>query len=108
MTVNLLANLAATTITESDHDIIPEIKTAQETDIVAPEIRPTLVDGSTADESQWRSIDEALTYERRIYLPAALHRRVTSLFHDNPESGHFGALKTAEVVSRDSDWPAME
>ena len=29
-------------------------------------------------------------------------------FHDNPESGHFGALKTTELVSRDFNWPAME
>ena len=31
-----------------------------------------------------------------------------SLFHDNPESGHFGALKTTELVSRDCYWPAMD
>jgi len=33
---------------------------------------------------------------------------VISLFHDNPESGHFGALKTTELVSRDCYWPAMD
>ena len=104
----LLATLAATTITESYDDLLPEIKAAQETNFLATEIRPTLFDVSTADESQWRSIDRALTYERRIYVPAALRSRVTSLFHDNPESGHFGALKTAELVSRDFYWPAME
>jgi hypothetical protein len=108
MTAKLLATLAATTITESYDDLLPEIKAAQETDFLATEIRPTLLDVSTADESQWRSTDGALTYERRIYVPAALRSRVTSLFHDNPESGHFGALKTAELVSQDFYWPAME
>ena len=108
MTARLLATLAVTTITESYGDLLPEIKTAQEADFLATEIRPTLVDVSTADESQWRSIDGALTNERRIYLPVALRSRVTSLFHDNPESGHFGALKTAELVSRDIHWPGMD
>jgi hypothetical protein len=108
MTAKLLATLAATTITESCDDLLPEIKAAQETDFAATEIRPTLVDVSTADGRQWRSIHGALTYKRRIYMPATLRSRVTIHFHDNPESGHFRALKTAELVSRDVDWPAME
>jgi len=41
-------------------------------------------------------------------VPAALRSRVTSLFHNNPESGQFGALMTAELVSRDFYWPAMK
>jgi len=61
-------------------------------DYLASDIRPTLLDVSTADESQWRSIIGALTYERRIYVPAALRSGVTSHFPNNPESGHFSAL----------------
>jgi len=99
MTANLLATLAATTITESYDDLLPEIKATQETNFLATEIRPTLFDVSTADGSQSRAIDGALTYERMIYVPAALRSRVTSHFHNIPESGHFGALKTAELVS---------
>jgi len=51
----------------------------------------------------------ALTYEGRIHIPAvdSLHGNVISLFQDNPESSHFGALKTAELVSRDFGRPAM-
>jgi hypothetical protein len=108
MTAKLLATLAATTITESYDDLLPEIKAAQETDCLATEIRPTLVHVSTTDESQWRPIHGALTYRRRIYVPAVLRSRVTSLFHDNPESGHFGALKSSELVLQDFYWPAME
>ena len=37
-----------------------------------------------------------------------LRNKVISLFKDNPESGHFGALKTADLVSRDVHWPAMD
>jgi len=108
MTERLLATLAATTITESYWDLLPEIKAAQETNCSATKIRPTLVDVSTADKSQWRSIHGALTYERRIYVPAALRGRVTSLFHDNPESGHLGAQKSDKLVSRDLYWPVTE
>jgi hypothetical protein len=43
-------------------------------------------------------MEGALTYVRRIYVPAALSSRVTSLFHNHPEPGHFGALKTAELI----------
>jgi len=108
MTAKLLASLAATTITKSYDDLLPEIMAAQETDFLATEIRPTLFDVSTADESQWRSIDRALTYERRINVPVALRSRVTSLVNDNPESGHVPALKTAELESRYIYWSAME
>ena len=46
----------------------------------------------------------------RIYVPAVDSPcgKVISLFHDNPESGHFGALKTTELVSRDFYCPAMD
>jgi len=54
MTATLLATLAATTITESHDDLLPEIKAAQETDFLATEIRQILFNGSTADNSQWR------------------------------------------------------
>jgi len=64
MTAKLLATLAATTITESHDDLLPEIKAAQETDFLATEIRPALVDGSTTEENQLRSIDGALTWRR--------------------------------------------
>jgi len=108
MTTNLLATWAASTITESYGDLLPDIKAAEVTEFSATAIRATLVHISTAEESQWRSIDRAGTYERRIYVPAALCSRVTSVLHDNPKSSHFGALKTAELVSWDVCWPAME
>jgi len=103
----LLATLAATTITESHDDHPPEINAAQETDLVAMEIRATLVDGSTADESGWRAIERCLTYEEKEYVHAAFHSRETSVVRHHPESGHFGALNTANLVSGDVHWPAM-
>jgi len=38
----------------------------------------------------------------------SLRQKVISLFHDNPESSHFGALKTAERESRVFYLPAMD
>ena len=38
----------------------------------------------------------------------SLRGEVISLFHDNPESGYFEALKTTELVSRDFYWAAMD
>jgi len=108
MTGRLLATLAAATITESYGDLLSDIKAVQQTDFLATEIQPILVDVSTADKSQWISIDLASTYDRRIYVPAALCSSVTSLTNDNPKSGHFGALKPAELISRDFYWPAMK
>jgi len=95
MTAKLLANIAATTFTESHDDHQPEIKAAQETDFLATEILPTLVDDSTADKCQWRSFNGALTCERRIMVPTAFRCRVTSHFHDNHEFRHFEARTTA-------------
>jgi hypothetical protein len=99
VTAKLLPTLAATTITELCDDLLPDIKAAQETAILVTEIEPSLVDVSTACWSQWRSIYRARTYERRIYMPTELRRPVTSLFHNNPESGYCVALKTAEHES---------
>jgi hypothetical protein len=107
MTAKHLATLAATTITESYDDLLLDIMAAQERNLLTTEIWATLVDVSTADEIQWRSIDGVLTYERRIYVPAALCSKVNSDFHDNPESGPFRTLQTATLVSRDFYWPAM-
>ena len=52
-----------------------------------------------------------LTQKGRISIPndaAALQAKIIRLFHDSPESGHFGIAKTAELVSRDFFWPKLE
>jgi len=53
---------------------------------------------------QWKVSAGALIFEGRIYVPEALRNQVISLFHDNPQPGHFGALRTAELGSRDFNW----
>jgi len=84
------------------------MKAAKETDFLARAIRPTLVNVSTADESHWRLNTGALTYKRSMYVPRALRSGVTRHFHNNPESGHFVTLQTAEHVSRDFHLRAMD
>jgi len=122
-TTRLLATLAATTVEPYD-DLLPGIKAAQASDSLAADVKRRIVDtpmvgypdpskaggpdGPT--EEQWKVISGALTYEGRIYVPAdaSLRNKVISLFHDNPESGHFRALRTAELVSRDFYWPVLD
>jgi hypothetical protein len=49
-------------------------------------------DGTASED--WAVSAGALTYEGRVYVPDSpgLRAKVTALHHDNPESGHFGAL----------------
>jgi hypothetical protein len=60
--------------------------------------------------NKWKVTTRVLTYEGRIFIPKddLLHNKVISLLQDNPESGHFGALKTAELGPRDLHWPSMD
>jgi len=98
-------------------DIMAAIITAQGSDSLAVDVSAKLVDRPAADgtdtaekETQRVVVAGALTYGGRIYVPAVdfLRGKVISLFHDNPESSQFGALKTNKLVSRDSYWPAMD
>jgi hypothetical protein len=119
----LMATLAVTTIEPYD-DLLPVITAAQASDSLATDVKHRIIDtpmvgypdlskaggpdGPT--EEEWKIISGALTYEGRIYVPAdaSLRNKVISLFHDNPESGHFGALRTAELVSIDFYWPVLD
>jgi len=107
-------------------NLLPTIKTAQATDSLAVDVTEMIVDipmvgipdlsesggqdGPTdPGDSRWSVISGAVTYEGRTYVPAddALRSKAITLFHDNPEPGHFGALSAAEEVSREVYWPSM-
>jgi hypothetical protein len=112
-----VARLLATVSVEPYDDLMPAIIAAQASDPLAVDVSAKLVDRPMIDgtdtakeESQWKVVAGVLTYEGRIYVPAidSLRGKVISLFHDIPESGHFGALKTTELVSRDFYWPVMD
>ena len=110
-TARLLATLAVTTI-ELFSDLLPAIKAAQNTDPLATDMKNKIggQDGSKDKDTdmQWKVSAEALALEGTIYVPEALRNQVISLFHNNSESGHFGAHRTAELVSRDFDWLGLD
>jgi hypothetical protein len=116
-TARLSATLAATTVSPFD-DLLPAIKAAQDTNSLATDMKnkigypglPNGQGGSTDNEAdmQLKVIVGALTFEGRIYVPETLRNQVISLFYDNPESGHFGALRPAELVSRDFYWLGLD
>jgi len=115
--------LATTTVELSD-EFLQEIKTPQAIDALAADVKHRIVDTQIVDITDLQWIDESeeepsnewkvtagvLTYVRRIYIPKddLLRNNIITLFHDNQESGHFGALKTAELVSQDFHWPALD
>jgi hypothetical protein len=64
-----------------------------------------VTDYVTQDETtteEWAVSAAALTFEGRVYVPDSDELRliVIALHHHNPESGHLGMLKAAELVSR--------
>jgi len=114
-----LAMLAATL--EPYDDLLPPIKAAQASDSLTADVHYTIVGipmvrlpdlpRQAADTSkEWKVTAGALTYEGRIYVLAddTLRSQVITLLQEKPEYGHFGALKTAKLVSRDFYWPAMK
>jgi len=122
-TARLLAPWVTTNV-EHYNDLLQQIKIAQAIDALAADVKHRIVgtqivdipDLQRIDESeeelsnQWTVTTGVLTNEGQIYVPKdnLLRNEVMSLFHDNPESGHFGALGSAESVSGDFHWPAMD
>jgi len=89
---------------------------AQASDPLAADVSAKLVDqpmiegtATAKEESHWKVLAGVLTYKGMIYFPAvdSLCGTEISLFYDNPESSHFGALMTTELVSRDFYRPVM-
>jgi hypothetical protein len=98
-------------------DHMPANIAAQTPDSLAPNdavilVERPMIDGTetTQEESQWKVIAGVLTYEGRIYVPVidSLCGNVRSLFLDNPETGHFGALKTTALVCMEFYWLVMD
>jgi hypothetical protein len=96
---------------------MPAIIEAQASDDLAADVLAMLVHNPVTKatntgevESLWKDVVGALTYEGRIFISAIdhLYGKVISVFHDNLKFGHFGALKTTVLVSRDLDWSTMD
>jgi hypothetical protein len=99
--------------------LFTEIIEAQKTDQLGTELLGRLgrdhvtehvTEEETTTEVDWAVSAGALTFEGRVYVPDSdeLRSKVIALHHHNPESGHFGTLKTAELVSRNFYWPTLQ
>jgi len=95
---------------ETFDDLMPPIIPAQSShrlpgDISAMRVNRPMIDGTlnANQQSKWKVFAGVLTFEGRIDVPTvdSLPRKVISLFHDNPESSHFGALKTTKLEGWD-------
>jgi hypothetical protein len=104
----LFAN--AVEIKPIEKDLFTEIIEPQKTDQLGRDSLGRLGrDHVTRDDTEeWAVSVGALTYQGRVYVPEGLRLKVTALRHDNPESGHFGALKTVEHSLRNFYWPALQ
>jgi len=121
-TARLLATLVTNTVEPYD-DLLQEIKTAQAINAFAADMKWRIVgtpiidipDLQRIDEleedsgNEWKVTTGVLTYQGRIYLPKdnLLRNKFICLFHDNPESGHFGALKPPNLylgISTGPEW----
>jgi hypothetical protein len=89
---------------------MPAIIVAQACNPFGVDVSAKLVDRSMIDgtdtakvRSQWRVVAGVLTSNGMRHVPAvhSLHGKVICPFHHNPESGHSGAIKTTELVSKD-------
>jgi len=112
-----VARLLATASLELYDNLRPASIAAQTSDNLAVEglaklVYQPMMDGTDTptEKRQWEVVTGVLTYKGRIYVQAihSLCQTVISLFHDIAESGHFGAAKTTELVSRDFYWPVMD
>ena len=122
-TMRLLETLVTTTV-ELYHDLLQEIKTAHAIDKSAADVKFRITGTPIVDIPDQERIDvfeedtsnkmkvttRVLTYNGRIYIQIddLLLNKVISCFHGNPECGHFRSLKTAELVTWDFYWPAMD
>jgi len=111
------AQLMATDSQEPHDELIQRIIAAPSSHPLAVNVSAMLVerpmiDGTdfTTEVSHWKVVMRALSDEGRIHIRVvdSSCRNVICLFHDNHESGHFGALRTTEVLSRDLYWPVMD
>lgn len=98
-------------------DLMPAMLADQVSNTMVLEVAANIIDHPASagpdtawKKNKWQVFLGALTCEGRINVPVvdSFRGNVISQFHDNPESDHFGALKTTELASRDFYWAAMD
>ena len=106
-------NIKATesTIVETeDSDFMERIKGCKDQDEAVVKAFKELNNSSgTLHGSEWKKVDDVITYNGRVYIPKDLQLRhdIVHAHHDTPIVGHPGRWKTLELVSRNYWWPNM-
>ena len=60
------------------------------------------------EESEWQLKDDLLCFKGKLYVPpGVLRREAVRLNHDDPHAGHFGYLRTLELIRRKYYWPGI-
>jgi transposase InsO family protein len=100
--------IATTTSPALPAHIITKIRDALPSDPLAAKIIKALEedpDDPSYEEYSWGK--DLLFYNDLIFVPQSCYVDVLKLRHDTPLAGHFGFLKTLDLVSRDFFWPGM-
>jgi hypothetical protein len=88
------------------------IKEAQEASTEAQGIRQKLEEQLHSEKRKptlWTLENGLLRHKGRIYVPPvrAAREELMKRMHDDPYAGHFGILRTAELLGRRYHWPGM-
>jgi Integrase zinc binding domain/Integrase core domain len=76
---------------------------------VTADILAQAKDASKTRKQQYRVVDGLIMYDSRVFVPDDRRLKCLILFeyHDAPMSGHFGRMKTSDLVTRRFYWPNM-
>lgn len=68
----------------------------------------SLEDMPDPEESEWQLKDDLLCFKSKLYVPTGvLRREAVRLNHDDPHAGHFGYLRTLELIRWKYYWPGI-
>ena len=90
-----------------DEELLQKIKQAQSVD---PKCKSSTVQAQqSSNTSDFSLHDGLLLYDGRVYIPEneELKYLLLRTHHDDPVAGHYGEMKTLELVSRDYYWPSL-
>lgn len=63
--------------------------------------------GEQVLKKSWKAIEVVLNHEHLSYVPEVIQIELINRYHDKPLVGHFGIIKTWELVARKYCWPIL-
>jgi len=91
-----------------DHGtLITDITRAAKSDHLAQKLHSNL--GTPGLPSGWEWSEGQLKFQGHLYVPnqEILHLQVIHNHHDHPVAGHFGEVRTSELICCNSHWPGL-